>query len=278
MTRRETLRLIRDALIPMYGEREAESIALLAASELSGVARSGFMIDPSAELEIRDLDAVIELLKRGCPVQYVTGEAEFWGHAFTVREGVLIPRPETEELVDWIIREEGAAQRILDVGTGSGCIAASLKLDLPHAAVFATDLSDAALKITQENFAKLGAEVTLRKGDALSNLREVFPETFDVIVSNPPYVPQSDLSTMDINVKDYEPHIALFVPDDDALKFYRAIARQGQSMLREGGHLYFEIYHLYAQEMCEMLAKEGYHAIELREDLFGKPRMIRCQK
>lgn len=278
-SRKEILKQIADPLTALYGEREAHSIALIAATELSGVRRSAFLVDPDAPLEIEGLDEVVERLKNGEPVQYVTGRTEFYGREFGVGQGVLIPRPETEELVDWIVhREGGKACVLLDVGTGSGCIAASLKLEMPPVKVFAVDLSEDALRIAQQNFERLGAEVELRRGDALGDLWEVIREPLDVIVSNPPYVPAADLEGMDRNVRDFEPHMALFVPDNDPLLFYRAIARAGQRMLREGGRLYFEIYHAFAGQMRQMLLREGYCEVEVREDLFGKPRMICCRK
>lgn len=276
-TRREITDRIATALTPLYDSREARNIALLAASELSGVPIPTLLIDPSASLEIEGLDTVIAQLAAGRPVQYVVGCAEFAGRRFALREGALIPRPETEELTAWIVRNEPAGITLLDVGTGSGCIAATLALELPGARVYAADISDAALEIAAENFRTLGAEVTLRRADALSNLAEVFPEQFDVIVSNPPYVPQSDLEAMHPNVRDYEPHEALLVPDNDPLRFYRAIARAGRQMLRPGGRLYFEIYHLHADAMRRMLNEEGYGNTQLREDLNGKPRMTCSQ-
>ncbi|WP_418983364.1 peptide chain release factor N(5)-glutamine methyltransferase [Alistipes sp.] len=271
--RSEILRRIARPLVPLYGEREARSIALLAASELSGLPAAAFLTDPRAELEIAALDEAVAQLAAGRPVQYVTGIAEFLGRRFAVREGVLIPRPETEELAAWVVRDERAGGALLDVGTGSGCIAATLALELP-AAVAAAELSDAALAVAAENFRALGADVDLRRADALHDLAEVFPGPFDAIVSNPPYVPRRDLATMHPNVRDHEPHEALLVPDDDPLRFYRAIARAGRLMLRPGGRLYFEIYHLHADAMGEMLRAEGYTAPEVREDLFGKPRML----
>ncbi len=278
-SRKEILKQIADPLTALYGEREAHSIALIVATELSGIGRSTFLVDPDSELEIEGLDAVIERLKKGEPVQYVTGRTEFFGREFEVGAGVLIPRPETEELVDWIVRREASkACSLLDVGTGSGCIAASLKLEMPSARVFAVDLSDDALRIAHRNFERLEADVELRRGDALGDLGAVVREPLDVIVSNPPYVPAADLEGMDRNVRDFEPHMALFVPDNDPLLFYRAIARAGQGMLREGGRLYFEIYHAFAEEMQQMLLGEGYCEVEVREDLFGKPRMICCRK
>ena len=157
---------------------------------------------------------------------------------------VLIPRPETEELVDAILHGEREARRLLDVGTGSGCIAASLALGMPGTEVFAADISDDALTVAAENFQQLGAAVTLRKADALNGLEEAFPERFDAIVSNPPYVPESDRAAMHPNVRDHEPGLALFVPDDDAIRFYRAIARAGRQMLTPGGRLWLSLIHI----------------------------------
>ena len=165
------------------------------------------------------------------------------------------------------------AAALLDVGTGSGCIAATLALALPGAQVYAADISDTALETAARNCRALGAGVILRKADALSDLADVFPGPFDVIVSNPPYVPQSDLPAMHVNVREYEPHEALLVPDDDPLRFYRAIARAGRRTLRPGGRLYFEIYERFAEAMRRMLGEEGYTDTEVREDLNGKPRM-----
>lgn len=273
-TRRKILERIAARLGGLYDAREARSIALWAASDLSGVAPSAFVTDPDAPLEIPELESVLEALAAGCPVQYVTGRTEFLGRTFRVGAGVLIPRPETEELVQWIARTEHAARRILDVGTGSGCIAATLALELPGAELYAADISERALEIAAENCRTLGARVTLRRADALADLADRFAERFDLIVSNPPYVPASDRASMHVNVRDYEPAEALFVPDDDPLLFYRAIARAGRRMLQPGGRLYFEIYAPQADALCDLLAAEGYTATEVREDLFGKQRMV----
>ena len=274
MTRRETVDRLTARLVPLYGEREARAIARSAVAELAGIPLSALLTDPGAELAVEGLAEAEAQLAAGKPLQYVVGHTEFYGHRFAVREGVLIPRPETEELVDRIVRSERGARRLLDVGTGSGCIAASLALALPEAEVYAADISDAALTVAAENFQQLDAKVTLRKADALNGLETVFPERFDAIVSNPPYVPESDRAAMHPNVRDHEPAVALFVPDGDRIRFYRAIAQAGRRMLAPGGRLWFEIYEHAADEVVRMLGGEGYTDTEVFRDLFDKSRMV----
>lgn len=274
MTRRETVDRLTARLVPLYGEREARAIARSAVAELAGIPLSALLTDPGAELAVEGLAEAEAQLAAGKPLQYVVGHTEFYGHRFAVREGVLIPRPETEELVDRIVRSERGARRLLDVGTGSGCIAASLALALPEAEVYAADISDAALTVAAENFQQLDAKVTLRKADALNGLETVFPERFDAIVSNPPYVPESDRAAMHPNVRDHEPALALFVPDGDRIRFYRTIAQAGRRMLAPGGRLWFEIYEHAADEVVRMLGGEGYTDTEVLRDLFDKPRMV----
>ena len=291
MTCRETIDSLTERLSPLYDPREARAIARVLVSERAGIPVSALLTDPGAELRIEGLEQDIERLADGVPLQYVVGAAEFYGRRFAVREGVLIPRPETEELVDRIVRSEHTAQRgssrqageapgtlrILDIGTGSGWIAASLALELPEAEVFAAEIADEALAVAEENFRRLGARVTLRRSDALQELEAQFPEPFDLIVSNPPYVPESDRAAMHPNVRDHEPGVALFVPDDDPLRFYRAIARAGRRMLRPGGRLWCEIYEQAAEAMREMLAGEGYTDTIVYKALVDKDR-ITCSR
>ena len=273
-TRRHILDRIAAALVPLYDPREARNIAQLYVCEAARISLSALLSDPGAPLEIEGLDEAIAELAGGRPVQYVVGSTEFFGRRFAVREGVLIPRPETEELAAWIVADEGQARRLLDIGTGSGCIAATLALELPRAEIFAADISEAAIAVAAENCRTLGANIVFRRADALADLSVRFPERFDVLVSNPPYVPAGDRASMHPNVRDYEPSEALFVPDDDPLLFYRAIAQAGRRMLVPGGRLYFEIYHTAAAALERLLAENGYGAIRLREDMNGKPRML----
>jgi len=273
-TRRNIIDRIAARLAPLYDAREARNIARLYVSEAAQIPLPTLLADPDAPLTIEGADEAIAQLAAGRPVQYVTGTADFFGRRFAVREGVLIPRPETEELAAWIIADEKRARRILDIGVGSGCIAAILALELPEAEVFAADISAQALAVAAENCRALNARVVLRQADALGDLAERFPERFDLLVSNPPYVPERDRAAMRPNVRDYEPAEALFVPDDDPLRFYRAIARSGRRMLAPGGRLYFEIHHLAGDALRRMLSDEGYGAIRLRDDLNGKPRML----
>lgn len=284
MTARALINRLKEALLTLYDEREAQQIALLVAADRAALTEhpSALIADPAQEIEIDEatLQRLAERLASGEPVQYILGRSDFYGRTFQVDRRVLIPRPETEELVDWVRREEQSAHRLLDIGTGSGCIAVSLALELPSVAVVAVDYSADALAVARTNAAALGAEVDFRETDALNGLAEAFDgeARFDALVSNPPYIPEADRATMHRNVVEHEPHLALFVPDDDPLRFYRAIARAGRQLLIEGGRLYFEIYHEAADALRTMLADEGYTAIELRRDLFDRPRMICCRR
>ena len=271
----ELLARLRRAVAALYDPREGRSIALLVAAELTGLPTHRLLTDPQAPCcaDGERLRRAERELAAGRPVQYVVGHTEFCCRRFRVTEGVLVPRPETEELVDWVRRDERTARRLLDIGTGSGCIAATLAAELPGAEICAAEISDEALAVAAQNFAALQVAVDLRRADALDGLEKAFDGPFDAIVSNPPYVPASDRAAMHPNVRDHEPALALFVPDDDPLKFYRAIARAGRRMLRPHGKLYFEIYERAARDLVRMLDAEGYGPTVVREDLFGKPRM-----
>ena len=225
------------------------------------------------------------------PVQYVLGEADFAGRTFHVEPGVLIPRPETAELCEWIKKDatenkgitegekEENAIRILDICTGSGCIAITLGLDIGGSEVTGWDISENALKIAQENIALLDAgNVKIEYQDALKLAETSDTGRWNIIVSNPPYICEKEKADMEKNVLEHEPGIALFVPDEEPQKFYRAIAEYASSALKSGGALYFEINPIYEKETREMLEGLGFKAIDTKEDAFGKQRMMRAGK
>lgn len=272
MTIRQAIHEIRDAVISLYGEREAEAVARMVVCDKLSYSFSQLVAHYDDECEIDGLERVVSELRSGRPVQYVLGRAEFCDSVFEVEEGVLIPRPETEELVYRIAETAKCGARILDVGTGSGAIAISLAKLVKDAEVVAVDISPEALAIAQKNAEHLGAKVEFVEADALSDLSHL--GEFDIIVSNPPYIPQSDIVDMCKNVVDFEPHLALFVPDNDILKFYVATADNAQKMLREEGSLWFEIYEKAGAEMVEMLRAKGFQRNELIEDANLKPRMV----
>lgn len=274
-TRSEITAFIAEAVRGLYPEREARRIALTAATALSGESEAKFLADPNQRVNIDGVERCAAQLAAGCPVQYVTGKTEFCDMTFHVDGSVLIPRPETEELVLWA--EQCAADhrnpRILDVCTGSGCIAIVLAAHLPQAKVTALDISHAALETARRNASMNGVRIRFIEDDALNGMPSLAGETFDIIVSNPPYIPHSEIESMHVNVTRYEPHEALFVDDADPLVFYRAIARTARTMLSEGGSLLFEVHEAWAERTAEMLRGEGFGQTEVRNDLFGKPRM-----
>jgi release factor glutamine methyltransferase len=272
MTIRQTIHLIRDAVVSLYGEREAEMIGRMVVCDRLSYNLSQLVAHYDEECEMAELDSIIAELKSSRPVQYVLGKAEFCDFEFEVTEGVLIPRPETEELVYRIAEQAKRGARILDIGTGSGAIAIALAKLVKEAKVVAIDISKEALTIAKKNAKQLGAEVEFIEADALGDLSHI--GEFDIIVSNPPYIPQSDIVDMRKNVVDFEPHTALFVPDNDILKFYTATADNAQKILHEEGSLWFEIYEKAGEKICEMLRKKGFAQSELIEDSNLKPRMV----
>lgn len=274
-TRGKITAYIADAIRDLYPAREAHRIAIMAAAALSGEAEAKFLTDPNQRITIDGVEDCAAQLAAGRPVQYVTGRAEFCDMTFHVDEGVLIPRPETEELVLWAEQcaNTHTNPHILDVCTGSGCIAIALAARLPQAEVTALDISHAAIETARRNAGINRVNVRFVEDDALSGMQSLKNEKFDIIVSNPPYIPQSEMAAMHINVTRYEPHMALFVDDADPLVFYRAIARSAHELLTENGYLLFEAHETLAESTAEMLRKEGFDDTELRYDLFGKPRM-----
>lgn len=229
-----------------------------------------------SEEQVLAFETAATALLTGRPIQYITGKTWFMGEPYIVNDQVLIPRPETEELVDWVIEYaaiKGKALRILDIGTGSGCIAIAIKKALPEAIVSAIDISTGAIKIAATNAATLKADIELIALDILNTA--FLPGQYDVIVSNPPYIPMQEMKNMELQVTDHEPNIALFVPDEDPLVFYKAIARLAKLHLSTNGQLFFEIHYDQGDAMIALLDEMHFHA-ELRTDLFGKDRMVRA--
>ncbi len=273
-TRREIFLQLRDIASELYGEEEGRQIAEMIVLAKGAITRNELLIEYDKELEIKDIDAIIAQLREWRPVQYIIGVASFDDMDLEVGEGVLIPRPETEELVEWIASEAQQNAKIVDVCTGSGCIAIALRRRLSNSRVWGIDISKEALNIARRNAQKFAPSVEFIEGDALGDFSQLVDGKVDVVVSNPPYIPISHRELMRPNVTEHEPSIALFVDDNDPLLFYRSIARRARTMLRKGGKLYFEIYENFADEMRVMLSSEGYSNIVVREDFRGKQRMV----
>lgn len=273
-TRREIFRQLRLAATELYGEEEARQIAEMIITSRGNITRNQLLVEPNEELIINDIDSIIADLRRWRPVQYIIRCADFMDMSLEVCEGVLIPRPETEELVEWIVADSHSGERIVDVGTGSGCIAIALARAVPHSEVWAMDISPEALAIARRNGAMFAPNVHFIEGDAIGDFSTNFDTKVDIVVSNPPYIPAADRTAMRPNVTEHEPSLALFVPDDDPLRFYRAIARTARGMLTDEGRLYFEIYEELSEEMVAMLRAEDYDDVVLRHDFRDKPRMI----
>lgn len=291
-------------LTAIYNEREAQAIVRTVLDALFGMSLTDICLGKVTQLSADDttrLEKIMQRLEKSEPVQYVLGAEWFAGRLFDVAPGVLIPRPETEDLVKWTCDEakekekekednskeergkeekevpkkgeEAPHPSILDIGTGSGCIAITVALALPQAHVTAWDISTDALAIAAGNAHRLGASVRFEHQDALSAPDD--EACWDVIVSNPPYICDRERADMSDNVLSYEPELALFVPDSDPLLFYRAIARYASKALKPGGRLLFETNTAYAHEVAQAMANEGFTAIEVRNDCFGKPRMVK---
>ena len=268
---------IQEGLANDYSDGEIKALTRIIATELLGVPQMTFFLKDNITLTARQqalLDNAIERLKRQEPIQYILGYSVFCGLRFKVTPATLIPRPETSELVELIESEATGHESILDIGTGSGCIAVSLASKMPQSEVTAWDISTDALAIATENSKSNGQAVTFEQVDILAY--QPTGEQFDIIVSNPPYIKENEKEAMHANVLDWEPHTALFVPDSDPLLFYRTIAKKGLTVLKPGGRLYFEINRAHGKETKEMLAALGYTGIELRKDFAENDRMIRA--
>ncbi|MFC6877830.1 peptide chain release factor N(5)-glutamine methyltransferase [Flavobacterium myungsuense] len=291
-------------LSPIYDEAEVESFFYLILEDKRKLKRIDLALQNDlgfSENEIQNWNIIVEQLQQEIPIQYILGETNFYGLNFEVNENVLIPRPETEELVDWIIESQklevqsrslgkktdfiGENWRVLDIGTGSGCIAISLAKNLQNFQVFAIDISEKAIVTAERNADKNNVSIHFIKTDILKliNLDELqtssFPVSikYDIIVSNPPYVRNLEKAEIKKNVLDNEPHLALFVDDNDALIFYKKIAELALKNLSKKGKLYFEINQYLGKETVELLTKMNFKNIELRKDIYGNDRMIRCE-
>ena len=273
-----------DALKNIQDEQEIESFFFILTEYLHNLKRVDVALNPNFELSedgVKKWNAILLDLQQEKPIQYITGEAWFYGLRFEVNENTLIPRPETEELVEWIIESQKSKVQsqkfdILDIGTGSGCIPIALKANLPQANVSAIDVSEEALEVAKRNAAINKVDINFIQANILEV--EDLNCHFDIIVSNPPYVRVLEKQEIKKNVLDYEPHLALFVDDNDALLFYRKITQLALKNLAPNGLLFFEINQYLGKETVILLENLGFKNIELRKDIYGNDRMIKCEK
>ena len=271
--------------LTQYDEQEARSIVRLLLSDCLNLSYTDICngaLDRLSPSEAERLENLMQRLEKGEPVQYVTGKAYFYDREFIVAPGVLIPRPETETLIDEVLhycRQQEAVPHptILDIGTGSGCIAVTLAKELPEANVTAWDISSDALTIAQTNADNLEAKVTFQRQDTLNPPADTLL-LYDIIVSNPPYICQQEAKSMEQNVLDHEPHLALFVPDDDPLLFYRAITLYAEKALRNNGLIAFEINPIYSKEIQQLLTNHSFRNANIIKDEYGKERVVTAIK
>lgn len=276
---RELIQYIKTSLNPIYDEREALSLSKIIIEYVFNKRYSPLLLDISdiSEGQKDEVRRIVERLQQSEPIQYIIEETEFYGLPLSVNSNVLIPRPETEELVELILNNTDKSQNIniLDIGTGSGAIAIALAANLSRAIVDAWDVSPEALNVARENARRNNVNVNFLEIDILGDNIPV--KTYDIIVSNPPYVLEIEKAEMEKNVLDYEPHLALFVPDHDALRFYKRIALLGKTLLKPSGMLYYEINRAKGEETKSMLTEMGYQHTEVIKDIFGNDRMVNAQ-
>ena len=277
---RETLKKLRDTLRPIYGAGETQAIIRIMFHYLKGWDTVDILMhesDPLSPFMKSEIDKILARLLKHEPIQYITGEARFNGLIFKVTPDVLIPRPETDELVDIIVTDNSDSEdlRVLDIATGSGCIAIALARSLKFPHVSALDFSEKALKVAEENATNLKADVNFIHADIFKWAPD---DKYDIIVSNPPYIDESEKKAMEPNVLDYEPASALFVPDDNPLVFYKRIAIIAKEALSANGLLYFEINPRHADELSSYLKSEGFDNVEIIRDSFGKQRFIKASQ
>lgn len=276
----KSIEYIKQQLQGQYPDAEIRSFINLLLQKVTGFNRTQLIVNKNtifSEEQTVLVQAFVEKLKKFVPLQYVLGETEFYGLQFQLTPDVLIPRPETEELIEWIanLENQNSHISILDLGTGSGCIAISLKNIFENASVFATDISDNALRVAKLNSHNLNLKVHFYQSDILKMQPE--KKRWDVIVSNPPYIPVAEMKEMLANVVDYEPHTALFVPNEKPLLFYDAIAEYALNSLKPSGKLFFEIHRDFGTQCVEMLLSKGFSQVEIKKDLSGNDRMIKAE-
>lgn len=274
---------LKNNLQPLYDEREATAIAHAMMEHITGKSKLQRIVDKDdnlSDLQEKEYNAVQEQLLKAVPLQYIVGKAWFREHEFMVNNNVLIPRPETEELVQWIVSDVATTHSkptIIDIGTGSGCIAISLKLELPDAIVTACDVSPGAISVAQQNANTLGAAVDIRVVDFTDIAQHDSLGVYDIIVSNPPYIPFTEKDTLHANVLEHEPHVALFVPGDEPLLFYKLIADFGKAHLNANGYVYCELDRDYAVKTKDLFEINGYTEVEIRKDMAGNTRMLKAK-
>lgn len=281
VTIREAVNTVQQRMQTLYDAREAAAITNRLLEWITGKNRLDILTAGGATLtegQETNLYKMLQQLESGRPLQYVTGMEWFMGMAFQVNESVLIPRPETEELVQWIITEhqDKPVLTILDIGTGSGCMAIALKKRLPDSRVTAVDISEAALVTARSNAAMHNTDISLIAGDILAGKEQMPAGGFDIIVSNPPYIPMGEKAALHPNVAAFEPTAALFTPDDDPLIFYKAIALYGITALKQQGMIYCELHRDFADAAVALFRKMDYQEVVLRNDIHGNPRMLRA--
>ena len=274
----DVINFFRSELKDLYEKGEIETFIVFCFEEFLNVKKSELLLRSSvtmSESEMLRFTSVIKELKTHKPIQYILGKADFCGMKFKVNENVLIPRPETEELVEHIRSElRGEKFEVIDIGTGSGCIAIALKKIFPQANVSALDVSEKALELAKQNADLNKTEINFFQADILQPINQLTNQLLDLIVSNPPYIKLSEKKTMNKNVSTFEPHIALFVEDEDALIFYKAISDFALKHLTKNGKLFFEINESHGKEVQELLKQKGFKNIEIKKDLSGKDRMM----
>jgi release factor glutamine methyltransferase len=292
----EAERYIKDQLKEIYDEQESANIASLAIEHVTCLTKTGRISNKHSELSPVQFEQVkkdLQRLRQHEPIQYIMNKAWFYGMELYVDKNVLIPRPETEELVKWIVddvkasgkdvfvreptkADETTQLKILDVGTGSGCIPLALKKTMPKAEVWGCDISEEALNVARRNGSSLDIRVDFQGVNFLDEVQQKLLPTVDIIVSNPPYVPLKDKEQMNANVVDHEPHTALFVTDEDPLIFYKALAEFGKKRLYENGSIYMEIHEEIGNDVVKLFKESSYNNVELKKDMQGKNRMVRA--